>query len=172
MLNEWIPCPGKRKQIKKITVLPTVQAFGWESGGLEGDASALAIVPLRSGHCLVRGSPSKQGGRSPASQGCLVWRAPSHTLWQYWETSSLLNPDSLHWVSLRHLIYFNVPFITLTAFGYTCSVPPPNMFQTSQNIQVVVEAVPPKPSGQPGELGLHSCSRESLFIQLKTQNEN
>lgn len=72
LLNEWIPCPGKRKQIKKITVLPIVQAFRWESGGLEGDASALAIVPLRSGHCLVRGSPSKQGGRSPASQGCLV----------------------------------------------------------------------------------------------------
>lgn len=72
LLNEWIPCPGKRKQIKKITGLPIVQAFGWESGGLEGDASALAIVPLRSGHSLVRGSPSKQGGRSPASQGCLV----------------------------------------------------------------------------------------------------
>ena len=72
LLNEWVPCPGKRKQIKKVTVLPIVQAFWWGFGGLGGDASALAIASPWSGHCLVRGSPSKQGGRSSASRGCLV----------------------------------------------------------------------------------------------------
>lgn len=33
LLKEWIPCPEKRKQIKKITVLPIVLVFWW---GLEG----------------------------------------------------------------------------------------------------------------------------------------
>lgn len=45
LLNEWFPCPGKWKQIKKITVLPTMQAFWWGFGGLEGDASALPVTP-------------------------------------------------------------------------------------------------------------------------------
>lgn len=98
LMNGRIPCPGKIKQINNITVLPIVQALWWGFGRLEGDASAIA--PPWSGQCPMQGSPSKQGERSPDSQGCLVWWASSHTLWQCWEPSILPNPDSPHWLSL------------------------------------------------------------------------
>jgi len=62
LLNDRIPCPGKRKQIRKITVLPVAQGILAEFGGLEGDAVAhCSQVTAWCGAALV----SREGGLRP-----------------------------------------------------------------------------------------------------------
>lgn len=121
-------------------------------GGLEGGASALGIDPP--GHCGVCVLPLEE---------------PAHTQRQWWETSRPPSPESpLPSPLTPDLMCHLWPQLLVEP---VLSVPL-SMFHESQNAQLVVETLSAKPRGEPGELSLNSCSWESQFIELKTQNEN